>query len=190
MLSVAEALTIVNREAGFHQREADRPDRSDKQRAKHATYAVEWRSVAEFVQTLALTLDAANSKLAERTSQAEVLAQGHDSDEEDGPQQLSLGLTPDDLEGLPPELIAELNITEADKFEGFVVRKIRDAGGVMTLDKLLIACWRERNEIHKRNLLNAKLYRMTRKGLIWTVPNKKAVYTSDPEIGTGAKALP
>lgn len=190
MFSVLEALTVVNREAGFHQREADRKDRNDKQRAKHATYAVEWHNVAELVQTIAAELDAAKAKLAQAATQAEALPQGHDSDDEDGPQQLNLGLTPDDLEGLPPELIAELNITEADKFEGFVVRKIRDAGGVLTLDKLLIACWRERNEVHKRTLLNAKLYRMTRKGIIWTVPNKKAVYTTDPDIGSGAKALP
>lgn len=190
MLTVAEVLTAVNREASFHQREADRTDRSDKQRAKHATYAIEWRNVAEFVQTLALDLDEANSRLHQRVGHGEGSAQSNEPDDEDGPQQLSLGLTPDDLDGLPPELIAELNITEADKFEGYVVRKIRDAGGVLTLDKLLIACWRERNEIHKRNLLNAKLYRMTRKGLIWTVPNKKAVYTTDPDIGSGVKALP
>ena len=103
--------------------------------------------------------------------------------------QLSLGLTPDDLDGLPPELLAELNITEADKFDGFVVRKIRAAGGIMSLDQLLIACWKERKELHKRALFNAKLYRMTRKGILWSVPNKKAVYTTDPEIGAGRKAL-
>ena len=85
--------------------------------------------------------------------------------------------------------MAELNITAADKFESFIVSKIRQAGGVLSLDKLIIACYRERGEVHKRNLLNAKLYRMTRKRLLWSVPKKKALYTVDPDIGSGAKAL-
>lgn len=112
------------------------------------------------------------------------------TDEEDGGgEDFGLALTPDDLEGLPEELLAELNITETDKFEGFVVRAVRAAGGVMTLDKLMIACWRERKEVVKRVAFNAKLYRMTRKGLLWTVPSRKGIYTTDRDIGEGRKTI-
>lgn len=58
-----------------------------------------------------------------------------------------------------------------------------------SLDKLIVACYRERKEVHKRALLNAKLYRMTRKGLIWGVPKKKALYTTDSAIGQGDKLI-
>lgn len=100
-----------------------------------------------------------------------------------------LGLSPDDLEGLPPELLQQLNITDTDKFESFIVKAIKLAGGVMTLDKLLIAWWRESGEVIKRQQFNAKLYRMTRKKLLWAVPNKKGIYTTDREIGEGKKSI-
>lgn len=192
MGSVLSPVEIVNREAARHEQEASRPDRTEKQRAKHAQLVQEMRHVASEMQALA-------ARVQELESENQALKQSgfgtggaddQDQDpDEDGSPARGFGLSPDDLEGLPPEVMAELNITAADKFESFIVSKIRQAGGVLSLDKLIIACYRERGEVHKRNLLNAKLYRMTRKRLLWSVPKKKALYTVDPDIGSGAKAL-
>lgn len=87
-------------------------------------------------------------------------------------------LRPEDLEGLPDELLVELN---RDELETRIQRIIKDAGGVMSLDRLMIALYRENGEIHKRRQLTQKLYRMAGKGALYSVPHRKAVYSTYPQ---------
>lgn len=92
----------------------------------------------------------------------------------------NFSLSPEDIEGLPAELIEELNLSSSDEAEFEIVNIIKKNGGVLSLDQLLIALYKETGEIHKRKLLVSKLYRMTTKGLIFNVPNKRAVYSASP----------
>jgi len=87
-------------------------------------------------------------------------------------------LRPSDIADLPQEVIEQLSISESDKQEFQIVDIIDSAGGVLTLDHIIIALYRKTGEVAKRSTLNAKLYRMVKKGLIQSVPNRKGVYTS------------
>lgn len=89
-----------------------------------------------------------------------------------------LYLTTEDLEDLPPELIDQLNITESDKKDMYLAKLIDKCGGIISLDKLLIAIYKDSSEIYERNKLMARLYRMSQKGLIYTHPSKKGQYST------------
>ena len=75
------------------------------------------------------------------------------------------------------EVIKELNISESDRHEFFIMRIIEKLGGVASIDKIIIGAYRDNKEILERQKLNAKLYRMSSKGLIYSHPNKKGVYS-------------
>lgn len=91
---------------------------------------------------------------------------------------VNLNLTPADIEGLPEELIGELSISEADKAEFAILSILEDAGGIASLDRIIIGLYRKTGEIHKRSSVTSKLYRMAQKDLVFSVPSKKGVYAS------------
>lgn len=91
-----------------------------------------------------------------------------------------LYVTPDDLIGLPEELIQALNLTESDKKDFYLLNLIKKLGGKIGLDKLMIAIYRDSGEIYDRTKLMARLYRMSVKGLIYTHPSKKGQYSLQP----------
>lgn len=97
-----------------------------------------------------------------------------------GPEALKLSLTPKDLEGLPDEVLSELSISEGDKAEFDILVLLDDAGGVVSLDRLIVALWRKRGELHKRPALVSRLTRMVEKGLVYSVPGKQEVYSNRP----------
>jgi len=94
---------------------------------------------------------------------------------DDSATEKKLSLTPKDLEGLPPELIAQLS-TKVDDVESNILKILEDNGGTASLDHMLIGIYKISQEILQRNKLNSKVYRMINKGLIEGVDGKKAVY--------------
>lgn len=94
-----------------------------------------------------------------------------------------LTLLPADLEGLPEAVLKQLSINnESDRQELAIVEVIEQAGGVMSLDQLIIALWRQRQELFDRGKLNSKLYRMTQKEMIYNAG--KGVYSTKPMDGS------
>jgi hypothetical protein len=91
-----------------------------------------------------------------------------------------LGLSWEEIHGLPQELLEELSISESDKTEFNISSLITELGGVASLDRLLVALFRQSGEITKRAALNQRLYRMVQKELIYSVPGKKGVYSIHP----------
>ncbi len=89
----------------------------------------------------------------------------------------NLEVTPKDLDGLPPELIAQLSISESDREEFQILNILQEHGGAMSLDQLLIAIYRNSKEILDRTKLNQRLYRMASKDLLFPVPGRKGVYS-------------
>jgi len=89
-----------------------------------------------------------------------------------------LSLSPDDLAGLPPELLEQLNISEGDKLDATIVEIINDAGGTLLLDKILIALYKKTSEVHQRAQIISRIYRMSKRGLVRSVPGRKGVYTT------------
>ena len=89
-----------------------------------------------------------------------------------------LALAPADYAGLEKDLLSELNITENDKLESTIVDLINAAGGVLVLDKIIVGIFHITGEKHQRISMTAKLYRMAKKNLVYSVPKKKGVYTT------------
>lgn len=96
-----------------------------------------------------------------------------------------LGLRPQDLEGLPDDVLSELNISDVHKLEHRIISTIDDHGGIATLDQILVGLFKKHNEKVKRLNLNSKLYRMSQKGLIHNVHGRKGVYATRPDIDLG-----
>lgn len=88
----------------------------------------------------------------------------------------SLTLSPDDIKDLPEELIAQLSISESDRADFEIISMIEQLGGVASLDQIIIALYKKTNEIPERSKINAKIYRISQKGLLEPVEGKKAVY--------------
>lgn len=93
-------------------------------------------------------------------------------------------LMPKELVGLPQELIDEL-ITGGgiDPQELLVVQLIEASGGMLSLNRIQIGIYKNSGEIIKRTVLTAKLYRMVQSGMIFRVPKKKGIYTTESSLG-------
>jgi hypothetical protein len=89
-----------------------------------------------------------------------------------------LALAPQDIEGLPEELLKELSVSEGDKAEFAIMSIIDDAGGIASLDQLLVGMYKKTGEIFKRQTLTSRLYRMAQKDLVFSVPARKGVYST------------
>jgi hypothetical protein len=92
--------------------------------------------------------------------------------------QKKIQLTLEDIQGLPDELIKELNVSDTDKQEMVIEHIIAQSGGYLSLDKIMVELYRRTREISKRNTLTSRLYRMAQRGTIYNVPGKKGVYST------------
>lgn len=92
----------------------------------------------------------------------------------------NLRLTQDEIKDLPPELLEQLSLTDSDRKEFLIAELIAKLGGTTSLDKILIALYRETGEVEKRAKLTARLYRMGSKGMIFADKNRKGVYSTAP----------
>ena len=90
-------------------------------------------------------------------------------------------LMPKELAGLPKELIDELSGGGIDKQELLIVELIDAAGGMLSLDRILIGIYKHTGEVLKRPVITAKLYRMAQNGMIFRVPKKKGIYTTESQ---------
>ena len=88
-----------------------------------------------------------------------------------------LGLLPEDLEGLPPEVIQELSLTDSDQQEIDILRLMEAEGGTISLDLLIVRWYRAKKELIRRRTLNSRLYRMQQKGRVFALPGTKGVYS-------------
>lgn len=87
------------------------------------------------------------------------------------------------LDGLPEELIAQLQISDADRFQWCVVDIInRTPDKTISLEVLLIALYKVTGKIYERADLANRMSRLSRKGVAFPVPGRKAVYTTSPPI--------
>lgn len=155
-------LEFVNEQAGFHEKMAEKFGLSSFRSKLHISTAEKFRSLGSDLDSADKALDGPG-----RSSRQE-----HQK-----PIQLSLSI--EDIEGLPDELLQELSLSDGDKTEFAIVNAIEEASGIISLDKLLIALYKKTGEIHKRNSLYSKLSRMASKSLIYYVPGKKGVYSTE-----------
>jgi hypothetical protein len=95
-----------------------------------------------------------------------------------------------DLSDLPPSLLKELSGLRTDDREQQLYTIIGSADGEVDLDAILIELWRRFEVEETRKFLQNKLWRMAQKGMIWTVPGKKGVYSATKPTDIVRKAKP
>lgn len=81
-----------------------------------------------------------------------------------------------DISDLPPEVLAELNLTKIDELEQQLRDIVVAADGEIGLDPIIIALYRRHNVTLARRFVMNKLYRMAQKGIIEAVEGRKGVY--------------
>ncbi|WP_213272166.1 hypothetical protein [Hyphomonas sp.] len=84
----------------------------------------------------------------------------------------------EDLSDLPKELRAELSVSKTDELEDQLATVINAAGREADIDMILIYLFRKFNVVQTRRFLQNKLYRMVQKGLLYSVPGRKGVYST------------
>jgi hypothetical protein len=172
--NILSYLQFVKDQAAFHERQAAKMASmgNQKRQAKHQATSAKFNELAVAIE------------MAQRQLEA-VLPAGPSA--MPAPESGALTLRPEDLTGLPPELLRQLKITEGDKLEAAIVEVINEAGGTILLDKLLIGLFRKTGDVHQRSTLVGRLYRMSQKDLVWSVPRKKGVYTTNSALGVPAE---
>ena len=95
----------------------------------------------------------------------------------DTPQKKIL-LTFEEIEHAPEELLKELNLSETDRQELLIEYLIAQAGGVLSLDKIIVQLYNKTKDIPKRATVTSRLFRMASRGMIYNVPGKKGVYST------------
>lgn len=93
-----------------------------------------------------------------------------------------LFLHPDELDGLPEEVLAELSEAARDKLDIQILDIIKANDGFITLDQLVVRMFKQYGEVFKRANLNGRLYRMVQSKLLFAVPGKKGAYTTNPNM--------
>jgi hypothetical protein len=161
MSNLLEFIAFVKDQANFHAKMAlafgPNSKRPEQRRAeRHQASAQTFNALANAIQEADRLLEEATPKPIK-------------------PKQLSLGF--DEIEDLPDELLQELSISDGDRIDYLIVRLIEEGGGVASLDRLLVGLYRATGEVLKRATLTSRIYRMSQKGLIFSVPGRKGVYS-------------
>ncbi|MEP3439666.1 MAG: hypothetical protein ABJN75_23190 [Hoeflea sp.] len=82
-----------------------------------------------------------------------------------------------DLDELPDELRTQLVSAQFDALEQLIRGILQeDLNGVGTIDEILVAVYRRTSKIENRDQLANKMYRMTKKNLVVSVPRRKGIY--------------
>lgn len=93
-------------------------------------------------------------------------------------------ISPASLAGLPAELITQLQISDSDRFQWDVLDLIdRTPDKTISIEVLLIALYRMTGKVYERTDLANRIYRLGRRGVIFSVPSKKGWYTTMPQNG-------
>lgn len=85
-----------------------------------------------------------------------------------------------DLQDLPEELKAELQVSKLDVLEEQILSVIKNRyDGIANIDEVLVGLFRDHKVVQKRSTVGARLYRMGKDKLLFSVPKKKGVYATE-----------
>lgn len=179
-------LPFVKDHIAFHAKRALEFQTSSPSRSKRHRHTAD---TMQQLETDLLAVDAENDRLLQENKSLKLeieklLTQLKVRASSDLAKASRLSLTEEDIQGLPSELISELSLSAGDRAEFAILSIMEEADGISTLDKLLIGLYKKTGEIHKRDKLISRLYRMMQKNLIYSVPGKKGVYSLEVPAGT------
>jgi hypothetical protein len=149
-------IPLVKGQVQFHEERSKTPEYAPKRQEFHAGTAMQFQELLEAIEKTPVTVEASSNPLT---------------------------LTQDDLVGLPKELLEQLNISDTDRADAIIVDLINAAGGTLLLDKILIGLYKATGQIHQRTQTISRIYRLSKKGVVFSVPRKKGLYTTTkPEV--------
>lgn len=84
-----------------------------------------------------------------------------------------------DLSDLPDELKTQLVSIQYDALEQQIIDTVNDNfDHIASIDEILVSLWRSHGDLHQRDIIANKIYRMTRKEQLYSVPGRKGVYST------------
>lgn len=169
---------FVKKQVSFHEAQAQRFANNSYRHDMHQGTAAQFRSLLADMENLDAECEREKSLLAQRDGQPKI------------PTLAEIALKPDELSGLPQDVISELSVSGADPTDFHILEVINNAGGVLSLDRIIIGLYRSHGEKVKRTTLTSRLNRMIPKGLLHAVPSRRGLYSTTPfaseEIGEPA----
>lgn len=105
-------------------------------------------------------------------------------------KEIKVGSRIGNIDDLPEAIRAQLVSFQMDELEAQILDLLNDnLDHVATIDEILVGLWRSHGVAHQRDQLANKIYRMTRKEQLFSVPGRKGVYsTIAVEDATAQKA--
>ena len=89
---------------------------------------------------------------------------------------------------LPEEIRSQLVSVQFDEIENQILKVVKESfGGVATIDEIFVGMYRETREVMQRDALANKIYRMTRKEMLFSVEGRKGVYSMSKSQATNKK---
>ena len=82
----------------------------------------------------------------------------------------------EDLDGLPEELIKQLDLNDSRILELNIIKAMQIVGGKATINKTLISIYHLTGEIYDKSQIGSKMYRMVQSGKISNDVDGKGVY--------------
>jgi len=172
MSNIARHLPFVNDQIEVHEKLSERYGLQPWRVERHQRSAATLKELARDIQDAQRALD-------DCARQTQTI----------GAAYKRMSLTLEDVEGLPPELMQELSISDSDKLDFAIEAVINEASGVASLDKILIGLYKKTGEVHKRNNITSRLYRMRQKNTIFAVPSRSGFYSTKPLSDQDVKRL-
>lgn len=94
-------------------------------------------------------------------------------------REIKVGSRIGNIDELPEAIRAQLVSFQMDELEAQILDLLNDnLDRVATIDEILVGLWRAHGVAHQRDQLANKIYRMTRKEQLYSVPGKKGVYST------------
>jgi len=99
------------------------------------------------------------------------------SDKEEDFMLSDVGKRMGSVSDLPKELRDQLSSSYVDELEERILVVLGQYyGGIANLDEILVGLYRAFDEVYERKFVNGKLYRMSKRGMVESVPQRKGIY--------------
>ena len=93
-----------------------------------------------------------------------------------------------DIMDLPEEVRNQLVSGQFDAVESQILQVVKQSfNGVATIDEIFVGMYRTTGEVMQREALANKIYRMTRKEVLFSVEGRKGVYSISKTLATNEK---
>jgi hypothetical protein len=164
MLSMAEIIEFCQLQAEFHRKQAARLSKSSPEKtSRHVGLEGKFRGVVDSLQT--------QPPAPSNSAEADLFA-----------------IDPYDVGGLPAELVEQLSIPKSDDDEVKLIQLLRLATRPLSINEIMVGLYRKFGDLHKRNSVNARLYRLSKKGELESP--QTGFYKIAERRGTGDLPLP